>query len=822
MRHAASGRRPVFPRRGRRATLAAFGALFLTAVAAWATGGIEGRILDPEGSGVSGVLVRSSSFAAAEIAGADGRFRLRRVSAGEHEVLFSLGDYQESRRVTVAAGAATQVEITLDWPLAFAEKLTVQAASRQTERIVEAPAAVSTLTRLEIERRSSSGQLPKLVASTPGAQLTQSGLYDFNLNVRGFNSLINRRILVRIDGRDPSAPIQLGTQEWAAAAMPLDELERVELVRGPVTALYGAGAFNGVLNLVTKSPLNSAGGMVRLVGGELSTRRIEGRFARVSGSGRWAYKLYGGLQEGASFSRSRNRAVEYRPDLLNRELIALPQDRVQVETGGVRLDGELGDSALLSLEAGMGSFRGTTALTANGRFQSLDTRRPWGRANLSLPGWNFLGYYTARDTDDIRGLASNSMGYLDTSTTGLEAQTHRGFGGGRGRLVAGASLTLQDLDTADPRGVQTILPRPIATDHQAAFGQASWDLSDRLRGVFSLRWDEGTLHDAELSPRAALVYARNPRHTLRLSYGEAFQRPAVPDLFLDIPVGPSFDLSALEELLAPLLGGVPLGFADVPFVAVGNQNLRVEKVRSFEVGYNAVLGESAFLTVSLYRNELEDFVTGLLLQVGTSLGRLNPSFAAYRPPAQLPADAAAAVLAALDAALPPEIRPFLSNDAAGLPVVVLLSQANFGRVDTQGLELSFSCAIGSDWRAAFNYAYFDFDIRSDAPENPLASNAPAHQLGIVLEYAGERSDGALEYRWVDEVDWVSGLFAGPVPAYGVVDVAASRQLNRHWRLGLDVANLLDEAHYEVFGGDLLRRRALASLTYAWGARTGGH
>ena len=69
--------------------------------------------------------------------------------------------------------------------------------------------------------------------------------------MRGFNSSLNRRILTLIDGRDPSVPF-LGSQEWAAVSFPMDELATVELVRGPGSALYGANAFSGVLNMTTR------------------------------------------------------------------------------------------------------------------------------------------------------------------------------------------------------------------------------------------------------------------------------------------------------------------------------------------------------------------------------------------------------------------------------------------------------------------------------------------------------------------------------------------------------------------------------------------
>ena len=78
--------------------------------------------------------------------------------------------------------------------IASPRSITVVSASRRAERITEAPAAISVVPREEIERQASHGQLPKLLEFTPGAEVTQSGVYDFNFNTRGFNSSLNRRV----------------------------------------------------------------------------------------------------------------------------------------------------------------------------------------------------------------------------------------------------------------------------------------------------------------------------------------------------------------------------------------------------------------------------------------------------------------------------------------------------------------------------------------------------------------------------------------------------------------------------------------------------
>src|SRR5690606_34826655 len=97
----------------------------------------------------------------------------------------------------------------------------------------------------------------------------------------------------------------LGSQEWNTLPVALDELRGMELVRGPGSALYGANAFAGVINLTTLSPRESPGGKVSLSGGELESLKLDGRWAGVFSEGRWGLRVNGGWSTNDTWSRSR-------------------------------------------------------------------------------------------------------------------------------------------------------------------------------------------------------------------------------------------------------------------------------------------------------------------------------------------------------------------------------------------------------------------------------------------------------------------------------------------------------------------------------------
>ena len=90
----------------------------------------------------------------------------------------------------------------------------------------------------------------------------------------------------------------------------------------------------------------------------------------------------------------------------------------------------------------------------------------------------------------------------------------------------------QKADSLNRQGVETVFREPVKEKSGAVFGQVDYAFTPELKGVLSVRWDDSDQRQGQLSPRGALVYAPNPRHTLRLTYGEAFLRPTLAVAFL--------------------------------------------------------------------------------------------------------------------------------------------------------------------------------------------------------------------------------------------------------------------------------------------------
>jgi outer membrane receptor for ferrienterochelin and colicins len=798
-------------------------ALFATSVFA-ADGRLAGRITRADGSGIGGVIVQVIELSRVELTDPDGNFRFDNIAPGTYSVSFVAADQATTENnVVVTDGQTTRLDKQVDWNLSLAETITVYSASRRTERIVEAPAAVTVATEQQIEAAAPSGQAPRIIESAPGVDFTQSGLYDFNFNARGFNSSLNRRILTLVDGRDPSVPF-LGAQEWAALSFPMDEFAAVELVRGPGSALYGPNAFSGVLNMTTKVPKDNPGGRLLLTGGDLNTRRGDIRHAGGFNETTF-YRVVGGYSNSDDYTRSRNVTVEYstpctatlRVDCLIREPAPLGKEEVTVGYAALRLDKYFADNNVLTVEGGHAALEGPTFQTGIGRVQVTDAKHPWGRINFNLPHWNFLAYYDGRIAE--RQIALSSGSGAIPGTPGLwedsynihgEVQTNWGLFNERTQLVLGAAYNTQEVDTSDPNGFHTLMPEAKSERQQAVFGQVDFDITNNLKLLVAARWDDSTLHEAQFSPKGAIVYSFAQNHSVRYGYNEAFQRPNYSELFLRVPAGAPVNLAAAalgnpaSAPLSPILA--QLGFSAMPVLALGNNDLEVEKVKSHEIGYAGIFNGKLFLTVDAYRSNMSDFVTDLLPGV-------NPVFQQYLAPTTLPGPVQAGINGFLALAL--------QNRYAGLTTIngapaLVVSYANAGEVEATGFEFATNYYVTNNWLWDFNYAWFDFDVtRTSVGGDQLLPNAPEHKFNTGLSYRGARFDARVGYRWVDEFRWAAGVFVGNVEQYSVVNLGANFRISDMFGVGVDVANATDNEHYEAFGGDLLQRRALGFVTINW-------
>src|SRR5438477_1480580 len=141
----------------------------------------------------------------------------------------------------------------------------ITSASRKEQRADTAAAAVFVITHDDI-RRSGLTTLPEILRLAPGVQVAQLNANRWAVSVRGFNNLYSNKLLVLVNGRSTYNQIFSGIF-WDSEDVVLDDIDRIEVIRGPGGTLWGANAMNGVINIITKPAAETGGGSVRIGGG---------------------------------------------------------------------------------------------------------------------------------------------------------------------------------------------------------------------------------------------------------------------------------------------------------------------------------------------------------------------------------------------------------------------------------------------------------------------------------------------------------------------------------------------------------------------------
>lgn len=141
----------------------------------------------------------------------------------------------------------------------------VTSVSKKAERADEAAAAIYVITQEDI-RRSGATEIPELLRMVPGITVTRAGSHDWTVTARGSNDQFSNKLLVLMDGRTIYSPLFSGVI-WEIQDTMLEDIDRIEVIRGPGATLWGANAVNGVINIITRNAKDTQGGYAKLIAG---------------------------------------------------------------------------------------------------------------------------------------------------------------------------------------------------------------------------------------------------------------------------------------------------------------------------------------------------------------------------------------------------------------------------------------------------------------------------------------------------------------------------------------------------------------------------
>ncbi|MFQ5823222.1 MAG: TonB-dependent receptor domain-containing protein [bacterium] len=745
------------------------------------------------------VSIKGTTMGAAT--NSDGKYIITRVPTGSYTLVFSAVGFVnlEFTNVTVTAGESTTLDAFLLEEVVELGDVLVYGASKHPERITKAPSAISTISAIEVRRVASTGQVPRLFEAEPGIDVVQNGINDYNLNARGFNSSLNRRVLVLLDNRETSIAF-LGAQEWNSLSFPLEDLGRLELVRGPGSALYGANAYSGVINITTPAPKDILGTKVSISGGELNSFKGDVRHAGFSGP--WSYKFNIGSTRNDTWSKSRTNKEDLEYAGLDTEVVTLNDEDLSTSYGSARVDYDFINGGVFTLEGGFAQAQDQVYVTGLGRVQVDKVNKPWGRATYASDRFFLQADYSGRKTQGNQQVSLNSGAVFKEDSYNLNFQFQHNLSAleKRIRFFWGASQRFQHVDTD-----KTLTPDTYHENQTGLFAQLELQLSDKITLVGATRVDRSTLHDTQFSPKAAVVFLPRANHSFRATFNRAFQTPNYSEFFLRAPAGTPVPLDSLELGLEATLGqDLPLNFGPTPVLALGNEDLKVEKIFGYEFGYKGIYSKKFSVTANIYFNRLNNFITDLL-------PRVNPTFAPYQLPGDIPEPIKRIINNTLEKKLGNNLLALSTLPDGSLAFVV--SYTNAGKVNEWGFELGLNYYVTNEILLSGNWTYFDFDVIDQAVGDVLIPNTPQNKFNIGLSYNGPQGlDFGIRIKYIQGFDWAAGVFQGKVPKYTLVNLAGGYKIKSNIRLGLVITNLLANEHYELFGGSVNGRRALGSIT----------
>jgi iron complex outermembrane receptor protein len=466
------------------------------------------------------------------------------------------------------AGQEARQAASLDLDQLAGMDVKVISASKEEERLFEAPAAIFVLTGEDI-RRGGFTTLPEALRMVPGLYVAQTNSHLWQVSARGFSDLENNKMLVLVDGRSEYSP-ELGTVYWDVLDLPLENIERVEVIRGPGGTLWGENAVNGVINIITKTAEQMQGMLVSSSAsaetGYTTTVRYGGQIGQ-----KLTYSLFG-------------RASYWEP--FESTFGGSGPDQFLLPQAGLRLDWTVSSKDTVSLESGgydgrQGSASFTTGIPSDYLVKGGEVQVRWKHIISDRSSLETLAYCDWYTRFGAPGEKRNSCD--------LELQ-HSYEITPRQTLISGGSFfsTGDDL-TPDPAAY---LPERRRSNVITGFAQ--YDIRiipDRLRVLGGAKLEHNDYTGFEYQPQGRLVWTPNRLNAFWTSVSRSVRVPSRNDSDLDLftPAGTFNGEPAFQ-------------------IVTGNPNLQSEHILAYEVGYRVQPSPALSFDLALYYNRYNNLI----------------------------------------------------------------------------------------------------------------------------------------------------------------------------------------------------------------------
>lgn len=467
-----------------------------------------------------------------------GGYFFDKIPVGKFSVSISLPGFEVFESSVQLAGPNESK--TLDAALTHKEmslNTVLVTASRRPEKILDAPASVSVVGSREIENRAALSPAD-YVKGQPAVDFAKTGINQSNMVVRGFNNVFSGALLVLEDNRIARVP-SLRYNAYSFIPAGDDDIERIEMVSGPGSALYGPNAASGIMNIITKSPFESKGTTLRLGGGE---RHLGLGSIRHAGSirNRIGYKISTEYYRGDDWKSSDPYEPDsirlFRPTTSGPDYVSgwRPNNRdykIEKIAGEARVDIIPYRDWYLVVDGGYNRAN-EIELTSLGAAQAVDWSYYYAQTRITYKDLFAQGYVNGSDAGDTYLLRTGQL-IVDKSKVYSGQMQHHYSPWEKVHLIYGLDAIL-----TRPNTESTINGRNEQKDDVNEYGgylQTEVAISDKFRFTGAGRIDShNRIEGLIFSPRAALTFRPDNFQNLRLTYNRAYSTPYNTDLFLDI------------------------------------------------------------------------------------------------------------------------------------------------------------------------------------------------------------------------------------------------------------------------------------------------
>ena len=449
-------------------------------------------------------------------------------------------------------------------------------ASKSPVKLSQTAAAVYVITQDDM-RRAGATSLPEALRLAPGVDVAQIDSVKWAIGIRGFQSRLSREVLVLIDGRSVYSPLFHGVY-WEVQDTLLEDIDRIEVIRGPGGTIWGANAVDGVINIITKNAKDTRGTLVSAGGGSLTQGFMDVR--QGGGNDAFSYRIYGkgydqgpeSHSDGREFDDWRRAQGGFRTDWKI-------DDRDTLTVQGDIYDGVAGEAVRVTSEAPPS----IVTVDQNAQLSGGNLLARWQRLLKNGSDIQVQAYY-----DRVNRLQANQAEYRNTFDVDFVhhfmLSKQQDFIWGLGARWSPASL---------PEIVPTYVFDPESrTDHvYTAYAQDQISLLDsRLQFTFGAKLLHSSFTGVDLEPSASLLWAPTSRRTFWAAVTRAVRTP-----------------SDIEDTLqtTTLLSAVPLAFSQT----TGDGKFTSETLLGYNGGYRSLITNNFSLDFAVFFNQYDHLLS---------------------------------------------------------------------------------------------------------------------------------------------------------------------------------------------------------------------